>query len=228
MTSSNASPEGPVDEFVVALFGPQVTNWTYDSLSILQSDLLGHPTLEFLVESLTELPSLWSLLEKDYASQDFPGVEKLKELHDFATGGATFDTHNLTNTHLAPLTVVSHIVDFIRSVNNSNTKESLARFNAAQGFCIGFLSAAALASANDWDEFKRNVSSAIQLAACIGIVVDAEEASHTAQDRATAVSVLWKTASDRAYLETCLDLFPKVRNSPNIHHPSSTFIAVIR
>ncbi|OTA83740.1 hypothetical protein M434DRAFT_83728 [Hypoxylon sp. CO27-5] len=210
MTSSNASPEGPLNEFVVALFGPQVTNWTSDSLSSLQFDLLGNPNLEFLSKSLTELPSLWSLLEKDYGSQDFSGVKKLRELHDFATGGSkALDSQNLTNTHLAPLTVVSHIVKFIRSVDNPGTKESLARFNATQGFCIGFLSAAALASANDWDEFKRNVSGAIQLAACIGIAVDAEEASHSAQDRATAVSVHWKTASDRAYLEACLDLFPK-------------------
>ncbi|OTA53099.1 ketoacyl-synt-domain-containing protein [Hypoxylon sp. EC38] len=201
---------GPLNEFVVALFGPQVTNWTSDSLSSLRFDLLGNPNLEFLSKSLTELPSLWSILEKDYASQDFSGVEKLKELHDFAIGGGTvLNPQDLTNTHLAPLTVVSHIVEFTRSVDNLGTKESLARFNATQGFCIGFLSAAALASANDWDEFKRNVSGAIQLAACIGIAVDAGDASHSAQDRATAVSVHWKTASDRAYLEACLDLFPK-------------------
>ncbi|KAI1407361.1 ketoacyl-synt-domain-containing protein [Hypoxylon sp. FL1857] len=208
MTRSNASPAGHVDEFVVALFGPQVTHWTYDSLSNLQSDLLKHPNLEFLVKSLTELPSVWSLVEEDHTIQGFHGAEKLKALQDFAAGGKTLDPENLSNTHLAPLTVVSHIVDFIRSTENPGTKDSLARFNAAQGFCIGFLSAAALASADDWDEFERNVSSAIQLAACIGIAVDAEDASHAAQDKATAISIHWKTASDRAYLETCLDLFP--------------------
>ncbi|KAI0896146.1 ketoacyl-synt-domain-containing protein [Annulohypoxylon nitens] len=209
MTKFGASASSHTQEFVVALFGPQVTYWTRDTLSSLQSDLLRNPNFQFLTKSLLELPSLWSLLEQDFASENFHGADSLKSLHDFATGEKLLDPQTLTNTHLAPLTVVSHVVDFIRSVDNPYTKESLLSFEAAQGFCIGFLSAAALASASDWSAFEQNASNAIRLAACIGVVVDKEEASHAAQDRATAISVYWKTAADRTFLETCLDNIPQ-------------------
>ncbi|KAI1452413.1 ketoacyl-synt-domain-containing protein [Annulohypoxylon moriforme] len=209
MTQFGTSPISRTQEFVVALFGPQVTHWTQDSLSNLQSDLLGNPNLEFVAKSLLELPSLWSELEQEYDFEGSRGAHTLKELHDFATGEKSLDPQTLTNTHLAPLTVVYQVIDFIRSAGNPGTKESLRGFEAAQGFCIGFLSAAALASANDWSDFERNVSNAIRLATCIGIIVDAEEASHPAQDRATAISVHWKTAADRTYLETCLDNVPE-------------------
>ncbi|KAI2465125.1 ketoacyl-synt-domain-containing protein [Annulohypoxylon bovei var. microspora] len=208
MTQFGALPVSHEQGFVVALFGPQVTHWTHDSLSSLQSELLGNPNLGFLVKSLLELPSLWALLEQDYDSQAFRGADRLKELHDFATGEKLLGPQTLTNTHLAPLTVVSQVIDFIRSVDNPGTKDSLLGFEAAQGFCIGFISAAALASANEWSDFERNVSNAIRLAACIGIVVDVEEASHVVQNRATAISILWKTAAERTYLETCVDNIP--------------------
>ncbi|KAI1206386.1 ketoacyl-synt-domain-containing protein [Annulohypoxylon truncatum] len=209
MTKFGASAGSHTQEFVVALFGPQVTHWTHDGLSSLQSDLLGNPNLQFLVKSLLELSSLWSSLQQEYGFEDVHGADRLAELHDFATGEKLLDPETLVNAHLAPLTVVSHVIDFLRSVNDPGTKESLLGFEAAQGFCIGFLSAAALSSANDWSDFEQNVSNAIRLAACIGIIVDAEEVSHIAQDRATAISVYWKTAADRTYLETCLDNIPE-------------------
>ena len=196
----------------IALLGPQVTNWTPESLSGLQSALLQNPNLRFLTKTLERLSTLWSRLEKDCSVSEFCGQEKLKELEDFAAGRSIPDPQNLSNTHLAPLTVVSQVVDFVRAASGPglDKKSGLLEFQAAQGFCVGFLSAAALASSSNWVEFERNVPNALRLAACLGVVVDAEDASHALPDRATAVSVRWKTAIDRAYLETSLDLFPDV------------------
>lgn len=192
----------------IALFGPQVTHWTHDSLSGLQSALLQNTNLEFLTKTLVRLPSLWATLEKDCGLSGFCVEEKLKELKDFAAGRSIPDAQNLSNTHLAPLTVVSQVVDFVSITDGRNR---LLEFQAVQGFCIGFLSAAALASSSNWTEFERHVSNSLRLATCIGIIIDAEDALHAPPDRATTVSVRWKTASDRAYLETSLDLFPDVR-----------------
>ena len=210
MTCLNPTSSDGSKEIRTALFGPQVTNWTHKSLSNLQSALLEDRKLKYLRQTLAELPSLWSMLEKDYGLRGFSGAEKLQELQDFTTGAKRLDPHNLTNTHLSPLTVVSQVIDLIQTTDTSGTKDHILGFEAAQGFCIGFLSAAALASANEWTDFERNISNAIRLAACIGIVVDAENLSRLAQERATAVHVRWKTAEDRALLETCLDLFPGV------------------
>ncbi|RYP59320.1 hypothetical protein DL769_008584 [Monosporascus sp. CRB-8-3] len=66
-----------------------------------------------------------------------------------------------------PLTVVSQLVDLIQSTNSSSIEEYISDFEAAQGFCVGFLSAAAFASADNWVDFQHGASSAIRLAACI-------------------------------------------------------------
>ena len=195
-----------MDEFRVALFGPQATHWTLESLSNMQSALVHDDDVDFLKQTLLDLPSLWPLLEKDFAPEHgFSGLDEFKALQGFATGARQLDPQSLTNTQLAPLTVLSHVLDFIQT-----EKHKLSSFQASQGFCIGFLSAAALSSANGWAEFKANLCNAVRLAACIGVVVDLREASLEAQDRATTISVRWKTAADRAYLEICLDLFQQV------------------
>jgi hypothetical protein len=204
MANLDAFSNSRKQELRIALFGPQVTHWTQENLLGLQSALLQNTTLDFLTKTLVRLPSLWSTIGDDC------GGEKLKELKDFAAGRSIPDPQNLSNTHLVPLTVVSHVVDFVRIADGLGKNDGWLGFQAAQGFCIGFLSAAALASSTNWTEFERNVSNTLRLAACIGIVIDAEDASHAPPDRATAVSVRWKTASDRAYLETSLDLFPDV------------------
>ena len=212
MACFNATSKGSSNEFRIALFGPQVTKWTHKSLSSLQFALLEDHKLEFLKQALTELPSLWSMLKKDCGLHGFPGIEKLQELRDFAIGAKELDPQHLTNTQLSSLTVVSQVVNLIQLTDASGTKDGILGFEAAQGFCVGFLSAAALASASDWTDFECNFSNAVRLAACIGIIVDAEKASRPAQERATAVHVRWKTAEDRAFLETCLDFFPGVRD----------------
>jgi DNA-binding transcriptional regulator YbjK len=105
---------------------------------------------------------------------------------------------------------VSQVVDFIRAGN-----KNLSDFHTLQGFCIGFLSAAAISSAEEWVRFEADVCNAVRLAACIGIVIDIREAALETHDRASTVSVRYKTAADRAYLETCLDAFPQVGNKQN-------------
>ena len=210
MANYKAFPNSHTQELQIALFGPQVTYWTQESLSVLQSALLQNKNLEFLTKTLVRLPLLWSVLEKDCGDSGICGEEKLTGLKDFAAGKSIPDSQNLGNTLSAPLTVVSHLVNFVRIANGSGKSDVLFEFKAVQGFCIGFLSAAALASSSNWTEFERNVSNALRLAVCIGIFIDAENASHASFDRATAVSVRWKTASDRAYLETLLDFFPDV------------------
>lgn len=187
-----------------------MTKWTHKSLSGVQSALLEEHKLEFLKQALIELPSLWIMLEKDYGLHGFSAANELQELRDFAMGDKDLDPQDLTNTQLSSLTVVSQIVNLIQLTDGAGTKDGILGFGAAQGFCIGFLSAAALASANDWTDFECNVSNAVRLAACVGIIIDAEKASCPAQERATAVHVRWKTAEDRAFLETYLDLFPGV------------------
>lgn len=220
MACLNATTNGIVDnsnEFRIALFGPQVTDWTYDSLSNLQSTLLADVKLDFLKEALITLPALWPLLEEGDISHDLLGQEKLKELRDFATGDRKLDPQALTNTHLSTLTVVSQVVSLVGSNDASCTKHGILGFEAAQGFCLGFLSAAAFASAHGWTNMEVNFSNAVRLAACIGTTIDGENILRPEHERATAVHVRWKMPEDRAYFETCLDQSPGVSNLFLLH-----------
>ncbi|KAL9602710.1 MAG: hypothetical protein Q9219_001700 [cf. Caloplaca sp. 3 TL-2023] len=191
----------------VALFGPQITKWTQEGLYNLQTKLYQDPELSFLKEAFARLPSWPANVHKRVHIDLEKGFEELQE---FARGKKPLDLQQLGNTQLAPITVISQVVDFWqRCKSPEESHGELGRFEAAQGFCIGFLSAAALSSSSDWREFRSVVSNGLRLAACIGITLDAEEMFCDPSERMTAVSVRWKTDSERLYLETCLDQFPE-------------------
>ena len=134
-----------------------------------------------------------------------------------ATGKTTPDPKSLSNVHLAALTLVSHVVDYVCMAEEADDRfqnmgqaPRLQSFQEVQGFCIGFLSAAAVSCSSDWNEFERNTSNALRLAVCIGAIIDTEDEIHDPTGCATAISVRWKRDSDRAYFETSLDRFPNV------------------
>lgn len=209
-TNTTSTVASSPSELRVALFGPQVTDWTSESLASLQSSLRQDSRLEFLRRALGSLSSLWPLLQEGFGHDAFPGDKKLEALEGFAQRAEVLDPHSLTSAELSPLTVVSQTVHFIQHVDLPGTDAALAGFQATQGFCIGFLSAAALAAASTWSEFEANISNAVRLAACIGIAVDSHEMRLDVPDRSETVSVRWATPEDRVYLETCLDAFDGV------------------
>ncbi|KAI3390979.1 hypothetical protein diail_8293 [Diaporthe ilicicola] len=187
-------------EFRVALFGPQRTAWTLRDVEDLQFAFREDARLEFLHKTLDTLPSLWPQVQQAYGSPDFPTAAKLQRLQEIVAGSSSIDDTVLSNTELAPLTVITQIVDLIQQHGTS-----LENFEAAQGFCVGFLSAASYSSAQDWQHFEKNVSNAVRLAACFGIAVDIEQAASPVK----VVSVRCRTPAERATLDTCLDRFPE-------------------
>ena len=210
MTEVSTSSDSRTQEIRVALFGPQVTHWTHEQLSGLQSDLLRNTSLSFLVTTLLRLRSFHSTLEEDAWSSNHLIEAGLDDLKRFAVGNQIPNPQNLSQTVLAPLTILSQIVNLVGPTENNKEYDGCFKYQAAQGFCIGFLSAAALASSNDKAELEQNASNAVRLAFYVGAFIDADDLSHAPADRAVAVSARWKTHSDRTYLETSLDLFPNV------------------
>jgi Starter unit:ACP transacylase in aflatoxin biosynthesis len=202
------------DPDTFAILGPQITIWTQESLSNLQSALSLDARLKSLRDSLVQLPSLWPAIEKQLAPANYPGHESLVQLSEFVAGKKTLDESLLGNIHLAPLTVLDHMVGYVQLAKELNSGPDeilkLPAFRAAQGFCIGFLSASVISSSHSWPDFERNASNALRLAAYIGAIIDIENASHSG---ATGISARWKTEFDRTYLESSLDLFPGVSYS---------------
>lgn len=224
MTELGASSDSHTQELRIALFGPQVTHWTHEQLSELQSDLLRNTGFSFLTTTLLRLRSFHSTLEGYAWIPNHISEAGLDDLKGFAAGDHIPNSQNLSQTVLAPLTILSQIVNLVGPNENDKENDGCFKYQAAQGFCIGFLSAAALASSNNRAELEQNASNAVRLAFYVGAIIDAENLSHAPADRAVAVSARWKTHSDRTYLETSLDSFPNVSFLESPYIPCSEWI----
>lgn len=184
----------------LVLFGAQQARWTHERLQTLQKELVTNPSLRFLQSCLEQLDTLLAappLASITHATQPVG-------LAAFARGGDIPQPETFANTQLAVLTVVAHVIEWLQFKADHGTDNVVV-----QGFCIGFLSAAVASCAPDNNrvDFERYTSNAIRLAACIGRIVDAEDATHSPLQRATIVSVRCHGLSDRAILEATLESF---------------------
>lgn len=191
------------------LFGPQETVWSEKDLRDLQSRLHDSNDVEFLRDAMHELPTLVPFLRQHVCTEarEETGFEALNQLSHFARGeiDVLASSGCATNTHQASLTVASHIVEFIDKVPKSGGVPDITAIDDAQGFCVGFLSAAAVASATTWPELKHNFTCALRLAACVGFVVDNE----TSLD-VTAIAIKWKSDAQRHFIEISVEDFQDV------------------
>ena len=192
------------------LFGPVSPRPNQTYLSELQKSLNQCSELQFLVEVIEELPSLWPTLQT--VSPDLckiQGDEQLDQLKGLSSMTLP-DSWAVGNVVSAPLTVIWQIVDFLR-LGRKAGNATFPRFDNVQGFCIGFLTAAALAISKDEDEFRHFASIAVRLAVCIGSIIDLNERSlHDPLNRSSSMAVRWKTLSGKENFEQVLRDYPSV------------------
>jgi hypothetical protein len=167
MTSSTSNND---NDFVkhpsIALFGPQITDWASEGLAGLQSTLVNDTTLDLLRETLFQIPEFWRSLtlpevHTKPSPYSLPKDESLQKLSEFAAGQKSMRSEDLTNIHLAPLTMVAHAVGLIHRVIGLRADEEtpgMPEFQAVRGLCIGFLSATTVATSRHWNEFKKAAS----------------------------------------------------------------------
>ena len=212
----NDVPNSKMEKNVhIALFGPQALQWTKESLSDLRDSLLPGQRLHYLQDAVKDLPLLWPALRQELGLPPKAGTKDLSRLSDFLAGGDGLAVESLNNVHLAVLTVLLHASE-IASVTGGPEPILLSEWHAAQGFCIGFLSATAFALSDNATSLQHNIAVALRLAGLVGLTVDAENQSVNQDDQPSTVSVRWKTDADRSRLATELDRYDEVRN-PRSH-----------
>ncbi|OAG11208.1 ketoacyl-synt-domain-containing protein [Paraphaeosphaeria sporulosa] len=183
----------------LVLFGPQQPRWTHERLQTLQTSLVTDPSLRFLQICLEELDVF---LDATPLAR-IVGAAQPVGLVDFARGGQIPQPDTLANAQLAVLTVVYQTIEWHRFATAHGHDGAVV-----QGFCIGFLTAAVASCTTDsHDDFELYAASAIRLAACVGLIVDAEDAAHSLPDQATIISVRCHSLSDRTMLAATLDSF---------------------
>jgi len=200
---SSASNKEPVEETLL-LFGPQTARIVPSRLSELRNTIIANPKLAFLKDIIKNLPDLWKNTILTNCSQlerlTLAG-EQIQELVGFFDTGAT-DALPIKTPYellLVPLTVISQIVEYI----------SLDDKSPVQGFCVGFLAAAAVASSHDNAELERYTATAVRLALCIGAVIDLDE-SERSGNRSSTWSVRYSPGGEEEHFRRTLSSFPEV------------------
>ena len=192
------------------LFGPQMTRLTGSHLTDLRTTILGNPELDFLVRIIRDLPSQWattvqtacpSLGARGFGASQ---TQQLQQLTNFFDTGEVPPSEPPNNVVLAPLTVVAQVAEYLR----------LGRRGPVQGFCIGFLTATAVASSRSRDELVQLVGVAVRLASCVGAIIDLDEHEQLRRPGSlglnSAHSVRWTSSAEKQHLEEILASYPEV------------------
>jgi len=191
-------------ETTLLLFGPQTSRLVPSRLSQLWSTINSEPRLAFLGEIVRTLPALWEytvLPSCPHFERLLSAGDQLRQLVQSLETGAT---NNLTSSPpcellLVPLTVLSQIAEYI----------SLDREGTVQGFCVGFLAAAAVASSHNRIELERWTATAVRLALCIGAIIDIDERERSS-NRSSTWSVRWASGTEEEHFQQSLASFPEV------------------
>ncbi|OTA83717.1 hypothetical protein M434DRAFT_400622 [Hypoxylon sp. CO27-5] len=188
---------------ILLLFGPQIPRLVPSRLTDLRRTILEDPNLEFLVQIVKALPSLWTTTIQPSCPRLRSLTNAKQQLQQLVTffENESEEAPRLAppyNLLLAPLTVIAQIAEYVR----------LGYQGTVQGFCVGFLSAAAVASARNTAELERWSATAVQLAVAIGAVVDFDEQEMSPAYSSTW-SVRWTSAQEKEHFEKTLTSFPE-------------------
>lgn len=221
MSSANHS----ISREALLVVGPKRSRFTSKDLSELRSTITSNPDLKFLPDSITEIESLWPTIAAAHSGlKNVHGQQSLHKLRQFLESG---DLANLTQTGtrhdnilLDVVTVLSHVVDFWRlattKIQNAlftspKTANPGYRLYGIQGFCLGFLTAAAVASAKDKSEFATNVTAVLRIAVCIGALVEADAMElEKLGTQAVSLSVGWSSQAGYDEFTNVLAKYPNV------------------
>lgn len=194
------------------LFGPQGL-LTKDMMFEARRMLKETPDLGFLKATILELPSLWPTISNAWPHlAELPALERLEQVSHFFQGGSNLGfLESESNTILCLLTVVTQIIDFWKLGQGDGEERIVwSSMQDVQGFCLGFLTAAAISCSKDETQYRSLAATAVRLATCAGAVVDIDTLKADRHDRALAIAVRWKPSSSLQDLEQIMDRHPKV------------------
>ena len=206
----------------VLLFGPQALTSSEESLKTLRTALTESESCQWILNTISELPSRWKgLVAKFPQLQEIPGEKLLTELRGWLETGVDDDaTLQLPNILLTPLVVLTQLTQYSRylqlsfPIPSEHAQDLQAAFVNRNvetvGFCTGLLSAAVVSSSSNQAEFERFGAVALRLAMLIGGLVDAQDASDRLHGRSKSFATAWNSPAAADEMERILDCFPEV------------------
>lgn len=202
------------------VFGPQTELPPGRVLQDLRQELISSPRLSILKEAVDDLPQFWQELgDFDPSLRQVPGAKYLGHLKQWVKEGGPFphQQSNSPNHYALAVTVLLQMAQYTRyldQLGKDSHRKVLDSVRAAgvQGFCIGFLSAVAVASSGSEVDLGPSAAIALRLAVCIGAYVDQDGAYSSVATEYKAVAIRWRkeNANDKAKAAKIIRSIPNV------------------
>jgi hypothetical protein len=203
------------------VFGPQTGFPSDKALLEARQELLTNPNLRALKEAVDDLPQFWQeLVDHDSA---LPGDNKyLHHLKQWANDGGSLpfsrdseDESTAPSHYALAVTVLLHITQYTRYLGQLGGQGSHRKLlesvsgggGGIQGFCVGLLSALAVATSASESDIGASAAVALRLAVCIGAYVDQDRLG----DEFVAVALRWADGLAQADVADIIRSIPDVR-----------------
>ena len=190
-----------------------------DRLDLLRNALQRHSSLKPIIQVIQELPLLWKALsDQDQSLHSIAGEAAADQLARWINGaGPTQTVDDKGNVIRMPLTTITQIVQYVsylcqydELLRHESIKRNAAVGGGFQGFCIGLLSALAVASGKTEDDVGNFAAASVRLAFCVGAYVDLDQHRNGGDSKASTLAVRWKTPTTLEDIQRLLSKHPDV------------------
>ena len=178
-------------------FGPHTELPSQLTIDQLRQELIQNPQLSCIVDTVKNANEFWkALVNFDPSLSHVPGIRFLTDLQRWVVEGGSLPSHS-SNAYLLPVSIILQITQYIRYVNQLNVPNPHSfllknlQVGGIQGFCVGFLSATAVATSETEGEVATTASTLLRLAICIGAYVDKSQYGIHSMKTA-CVAVRWR------------------------------------
>ncbi|OCK81842.1 beta-ketoacyl synthase [Lepidopterella palustris CBS 459.81] len=183
------------------VFGPQTKLPSPEIFGELRQILIEDPRLARLQSAVKDLPRFWkSLVVSDPSLSEVPGGQFLGDIQQWIADGVV-PNHigNVPNIYALPVTILLQIALYIRYLSRLAVVDP-HRFvldglkaGGVQGFCIGFLTAVAVACSENEEEIAAIGAVCLRLAVCMGAYVDRDGCFADPPNKTCCLAVRWKS-----------------------------------
>jgi hypothetical protein len=193
--------EPPATTPSLLVFGPQTKLPSQDILARMRQDLISNPQLSSLHNAVKSLPQFWqALVSFDPGLNHVPGAKYLDELQQWITDGGPFPYHleDVPDVYDFPILVLLQISQYVGYLNQLREKNAHRRvlegvkIGGVQGFCVGFLSAIAVSSAESEEDIGALAAISLRLSVCIGAYVDQDGRFAEPPNPTACIAIRWQ------------------------------------
>ncbi|KAJ5161072.1 Acyl transferase/acyl hydrolase/lysophospholipase [Penicillium capsulatum] len=213
------------------VFGPQTEPSSRDAIDQLRQEINQNPQLSHVLNAANYGAELWGpLVDFDPTLNHIPGANLLADLQEWVVGDGPLPSYNF-NTFRLPVTVlleISQYFRYLKQLNVVNPHRVLlegVKTGGVLGFCVGFLSAIAVAASEIEAEVAFTAAAVFRLAVIIGAYVDNNHFGLQGT-KVGCIAVRWKEGEIHEQdISNLVSTFPEAYISCNIDAKSITVTA---